>query len=62
MAAQIKCHKCGRNHKAHTATVLFFKDGKYYWTEDATNGGIIVKVGGTCFGHIWQKDLKAEKI
>lgn len=57
MAHQIKCHKCGKMHKAHTATELVFVDGRYYWKSDNMPGQI-VSVGNTCFTKIYQDDLK----
>jgi hypothetical protein len=54
---KIKCHKCGRMHRAHTAIELIFSDGRYYWPSDGIPGAQ-VKVGATCFKKIYQDDLK----
>lgn len=55
---QIKCHKCGRMHRAHTAIELVFLEGNYYWESDRVIGGKLVWVGGTCFSKIYKEDLK----
>lgn len=52
MSTQIKCHKCGKQHKAHTATTLSYLNGKYYW--GVVPNAIQVSLGGTCAEKLWK--------
>jgi hypothetical protein len=60
MSTQIKCSKCGKAHKMHTAHEMWLTDGFYSFSAtQPSETSVRVWVGDTCLSKIWKLQGKS---